>query len=153
MRGGSSDTRTDAVHSSAEHTDPDQPGEGELTHQAQFIEELRRRRHVGVLDKTVGTIRLDIVHRDRTDHWLVSVNLGDLHVTSGYREADCAFQMDETAFRRLAEGETVPFAAYLSNEVAVNGRFNLLIVLQQLFHGRPDAHDPRELAERERRRS
>jgi len=138
------------VHSSVEQAEP---AEGMSSREAEFIDELRRHRHVGVLETTVGTIRLDILHGDRTDHWLVSVSHGDLDVTSGYGEADCAFQMDETAFRRLADGETVPFAAYLSNEIAVVGRFNLLIVLQQLFHGRPGARDPRRLAERERRRS
>lgn len=120
---------------------------------AAFFEELRNCRHIGALNTTVGTIRFDIRHGDRTHHWRVMVDRGEIIVSPGNGDADGVFEMDEVAFRRLADGATVPFAAFLSNEMGIKGKFAMLVVMQHLFHGAPGAHHPRQLVDQDGWRS
>jgi len=119
---------------------------------AVFFDELRKCRYIRALSTTECTIRFDIRHRDRTVHWRVTVNRGDVVVSPGTGDADGVFSMDELSFQRLADGETVPFAAFLSNEMGVQGRVGRAAVVQQLFHERPGAHHPRQFAEHDGRR-
>lgn len=111
-----------------------------------FFDELGRLGYVAALGETRGSVRFDIGDGHQVAHWLVSIDLGDIVVSSDDREADCVIRLDTASFRRLVEGETVPFAAFLSNEIGIDGSFGLLILLRHLFPGPPGARDPRELA-------
>jgi hypothetical protein len=120
---------------------------------AAFFDELGRLGHVTSLDTVAGTVRFDISDGLRTDHWLITINHGAVGVSPSDGDADCVIHVDEASFRRLADGRTVPFAAFLSNEIGLDGSFALLILVGHLFPGPADAHDPREFVEHDRRRS
>jgi putative sterol carrier protein len=99
-----------------------------------------------------GTVRFDIGDAQGLSQWLVSINRGDVAVRQGSGDADCVIHIDDQSFGRLATGQTVPFAAFLSNEIGVDGSFSLLILLRHIFPGPAGARHPRELADQERRR-
>ncbi len=118
-----------------------------------FFDEVGRLSYVPGFAKTTGTIRFDINHGDRTASWLLSINMGAISVSRDGGDADCVIHADEKTFLRMTAGETVPAAAYFSNEISVDGSFGLLVMLRYLFPGPPGAHDPRQLAEQDRRQS
>ena len=67
------------------------------------------------------------------------------------READCVIHAEEAYFDRIACGEVKPLTAWLRNEIAVDGRFQFLVMLERVLPGPPGAHDPRALAQERRR--
>jgi glycogen debranching enzyme len=112
---------------------------------AEFFDGLARRGHDPRLENVGGSIRFDLAHDDRLDHWFVAIEDGDVSVSREEREADCVVRIDKPVFDRLVKGETSAVAAWLRNQVKIRGRFPLLRLFERLYPGPPGARDPRQV--------
>ena len=94
-----------------------------------------------LLATTTGTLRFDLEHADGTDHWLVSVERGELHVSHRNAKADCVVKTDRALFAGIAAGRVNPMTAMLRGVVAARGDLTLLVRFQRLVPGprTPDA--------------
>ena len=114
------------------------------------LDGLARRGHEPRLENVTGTLRFDIAHDDRIDHWFVEIEDADVSVSREEREADCVVRIDKPVFDRLVKGETSALAAWLRNQVKIRGRFSLLRLFERLYPGPPGARDPRQVPRTER---
>lgn len=87
-----------------------------------------------------GTVRFDLEHNDRhVDHWLVTIEAGDISVSRATRRADAIVRAHRAAFDKIAAGDSNAMAALLRGEVAVQGDLELVMLLQRLLPGPPGA--------------
>jgi putative sterol carrier protein len=111
---------------------------------AQFFEELGQRGHEPLLQKTRGTLQVDLVNGKTTEHWLVAVEKGDIEVSHRDGKADCTLRARREVFDGLARGEINAFAAMLRGTLGVEGNFELLVLFQRLFPGPQDTTSGRK---------
>lgn len=119
---------------------------------ADFFAALGRRGHERLLEEASGTIRFDLEHDHEVDHWLLVINRGDIRVSQDVSEADCAVRGARASFDRIVTGRSQIYAAWVRNELGVEGDRRLARLLQRVMPGPPGAHHPREFVP-ERRRS
>jgi ubiquinone biosynthesis protein UbiJ len=100
---------------------------------AEFFGELGSRGHEPLLSKVTGSARFDVVARARTEHWLVTIDKGEIGVSRGTAAADCVLRAEKASFERVLAGELNLMAAVLRGEVVVEGDPRLLVRLQRLF--------------------
>lgn len=120
---------------------------------AEFFDKLGRRGHESRLAKVGGTVRFDVEHDQQIDHWFLAISKGDISVSREEGEADAVIHAERASFDRVVTGESKPLAAWLRNEISVEGKFQFLVLLDRLLPGAPGARDPRALAREGRRRS
>jgi putative sterol carrier protein len=106
-----------------------------------FFRELEKS-HQPLLGKVQGTVRFDLTNAEgATDHWLVSVNRGDITVSEKRRlslsKADCAIHCDKELFEKLITGEENAIAATLRGALVSTGNVELLFAIQRIFPGPP----------------
>jgi hypothetical protein len=111
---------------------------------AEFFDDLRRRGHVPALNRVTGTMRFDLTDEGTVRHWRLSIRDGDITVSDDTQPADCVIAGERTFFDQLALGEVGTQAAWLSNRVAVEGSFRLLVLLGRLLPESAGVHDPRD---------
>jgi putative sterol carrier protein len=111
---------------------------------AEFFDELGSRGHEPLLAKARGSARFDVADGDRTEHWLLTIDKGDIDVSRKNAAADCVVRADRAFFDRAVAGERNFLSAVLRGEVTVEGDPKLLVLLQRLF--------PRPTTRRSRRR-
>jgi putative sterol carrier protein len=104
---------------------------------AEFFEGLRRRSPEPLLRNTRGSIRIDLTDGGRTEHWLVSIDRGDLSVSRKRGTPDCVVQARRDVFRRVAAGRSNAMAAVLRGEIGVEGDPTLLVRFQRLLPSPP----------------
>ena len=102
-----------------------------------FFGELGRRGHEPLLGNATGSVRFDLVRGDDTDHWLVTVNKGDVTVKNAKAEADCMVRGDRSLFDGIVSGKANAMSAVLRGEVLAEGDLDLLMLVQRLFPGPP----------------
>jgi putative sterol carrier protein len=110
---------------------------------ARFFEELDRRGHEPRLEKVTGTLRIDLHEGTHTDYWLLEIDRGDVTVRPDQRDADAVMGASPELFERLVRGETGAVAAILRGALTVSGNLQLILRLERLFPGPPDARGPR----------
>jgi alkyl sulfatase BDS1-like metallo-beta-lactamase superfamily hydrolase len=98
-----------------------------------FFDELASRGHEPLLWKVTGSARFDVVAGQRTEHWLVTIDKGDIRVSRGNAAAGSVLRADKASFDRIVAGELNLMAAVLRGEVAVEGDPRLVVRLQRLF--------------------
>ena len=101
----------------------------------QFFEELGGRGHEPLLEHASGTIRFDIANGKKTDHWLLTIDKGDVSVAHRGGEADTALGGTRAVFEEMAKGKSSPIAAVLRGAVTVEGEWRTLVLLRRLFTG------------------
>jgi putative sterol carrier protein len=106
-----------------------------------FFQELEKS-HQPLLGKVLGTVRFDLTDADGTsDHWLVSVNRGDITVSQqehvSLSKADCTIRSDKRLFEQLIKGEANAIAATLRGAIICTGNVELLFAIQRIFPGPP----------------
>ncbi|MGI5215796.1 SCP2 sterol-binding domain-containing protein [Plantactinospora sp. CA-290183] len=111
---------------------------------AEFFARLERQGPDLLPDKARGSIRFDLADQDRTHHWFVSINRGNVLVSREYREADCVVGTEQALFDRFVLGEAQVIAAYNRSDVTVQGNFPLLLMFRRAFPSPPGTRDPRE---------
>lgn len=119
----------------------------------EFFNRLSRGRPDGLSDKVRATIRFDLEHDERIDHWLMAIEQGTVRVSRGEREADLVVHAAKGLFDRLVTGEVSMIAMMFRNELAFAGDGRLTTTFRKLLPGPPGATDPGAIAgERGRRR-
>ncbi|MER7334169.1 MULTISPECIES: SCP2 sterol-binding domain-containing protein [unclassified Micromonospora] len=99
-----------------------------------FFRSLARRGHdrrLTAIDE--GSVRFDISRDGRVDHWLVSVDRGDITVSEQATGGDAVVQADGAVFDRIASGEAYFLTTVLRGEATVAGSPRLFATLRRLF--------------------
>lgn len=112
----------------------------------EFFADLSQRGHEPLLERTEQTVRLDLREDGRTEHWRLMVRYGSVRVSRDQADAECVITATRDVFDQVVTGRTKPLAAWLRNEMTVEGRLYALLMLERLLPSRPGAHDPRALA-------
>lgn len=99
----------------------------------EFFDGLASRGYEPLLRKVTGCVRFDVIVGERTEHWLVSIDTGDIRVSRGDGAADSVLRTGRESFDRLVVGELNLMAAVLRGEVALEGDPRLVVRLQRLF--------------------
>lgn len=103
-----------------------------------FFQELEEKGHQPLLGKVHGTVRFELSDADgATDHWLVSVDRGDITISQEKGNADCAIHCDRELFEKLITGEENAIAATLRGALVCTGNVELLFAIQRIFPGPP----------------
>ena len=100
-----------------------------------FFEELGRRGHEPLLQKTSGTVRVDVVDGRRTERWFVRLSNGDVAVSRRNETADCVLRGDRALFDDLVRGKANAVASMLRGALELEGDLELLVAFQRLFPG------------------
>ncbi|MCX5067184.1 SCP2 sterol-binding domain-containing protein [Micromonospora lupini] len=108
-----------------------------------FFEDLDRRGYEPLLAKTSGTVRFDLHEGAQTRHWLVAIDHGRLNVTQEDREADTVIGASPMLFDDIASGHEHGLAALLRGDMTVTGDARLVVQVERIFPGSPDAVGPR----------
>ena len=120
---------------------------------SKFFDEIGLQGQNPLLQRASGTIRFDLENGKKTDHWLLTIDNGDVTVAHRDGEADTTLALPRTLFEEMARGTTSPIAAVLRGAVAVGGDWRMLVLLRRLFTGAPaiPARPTATLAGRSRR--
>jgi len=103
-----------------------------------FFQELEEKGHQPLLGKVHGTVRFDLSDAEGgTDHWLASVDRGDITVSQENGDADCTIRCDKELFEQLMNGEENVIAATLRGALVCIGNVELLFAIQRIFPGPP----------------
>src|SRR4029450_10272950 len=108
---------------------------GEITER--FFDELAQRGHQPLPREARATIRFEIVDGKKVDRRIVTVDRGDITVSRRNVSGDGVIRADKAVFESVASGRSNPIAAVLRNELAVQGDWRLLVLLQRLVPGPP----------------
>ncbi|MEU8219523.1 SCP2 sterol-binding domain-containing protein [Micromonospora taraxaci] len=108
-----------------------------------FFEDLDRRGYEPLLAKTSGTLRIDLHEGAQTRHWLLRIDHGRLNVSQEDREADTVIGADPVLFDDIAAGREHGLAALLRGDMTVSGDARLVVQVERIFPGSPDARGPR----------
>ena len=112
----------------------------------EFFDGLGQRGYEPLLRKSSGTVRFEIVDGKRTERRYVSVDRGNVSVSRRRGAAQGVIRADRALFGRIATGELNPIAAVLRGELAVEGDWRLLVLVQRLFPGPPRKRASRRAA-------
>jgi SCP-2 sterol transfer family len=86
-----------------------------------------------------GTLRCDLVDRDRVEHWYVSMTDDRVAVSRRNAKADAVIRVDRALFEGMVTGRVNATAAVLRGLVASDGDVGIVILFQRLFPGPPAA--------------
>jgi hypothetical protein len=104
-----------------------------------FFDRLQEQRFDARLGRGKGTIRFDVLDSNPGEHWLVSLDRGAIRVSRDNEPADCVVLADRATLEGVVAGEINPTAAMIRGVVAATGNIDVLLHLQRLFPGGPDA--------------
>ena len=104
---------------------------------ASFLHALSRGGTHPLLAKADGTLRFDLRDGERTRHWLVELDGGNVSVSRRRGSADCVVRTDAAVFDGLATGEVNALAAFLRGELSVEGDSEFLVLFQRVLPAPP----------------
>jgi putative sterol carrier protein len=96
----------------------------------EFFETLESRVDQSKAKGMTASYKFDI---DGAGTWLVNVDDGKVAVREGDGEADCTISASAETFRKIANREQNPTAAYMSGKLKVKGDMGQAMKLQKLF--------------------
>jgi len=102
-----------------------------------FFAALHERGHEPLLEKISGTVRVDVTEGDQAEHWFVTIDQGDVSVSSQNAPADCVLRADRQTLDRIVSGEANAMAMGLRGAIGIQGNAELLVLFQRLFPGPP----------------
>jgi putative sterol carrier protein len=117
-----------------------------------FFDELAQRGHEPLLRKARGTIKFEVVDGKKVDRRVVAIDKGEITVSRRNVTCDGVIRADKAVFESVASGRSNPIAAVLRNELAVQGDWRLLVLVQRLFPGPPKKRPSRRAAGYAKRR-
>jgi putative sterol carrier protein len=126
-------------------------GTGDTT--TAFFDALAQRGYEPLLRKLSGEVRFEIADGKRVERRSVSVEKGQISVSGRGSGGQSVIRADRAVFGRIAAGELNPVAAVLRGELAIEGDWRLLVLVQRLFPGPPRARPSRRAAGYAKRRS
>jgi putative sterol carrier protein len=101
----------------------------------EFFDELSQRGHEELLRKASGSVCFEIGDGSKVGRWLLQIEKGQLAVSRKNAKADCVVRADRALFDKVATGELNAVAAVMRGELAVDGDWRLLVLVQRLFPG------------------
>ncbi|MFG1779990.1 hypothetical protein ACGFIR_12680 [Micromonospora sp. NPDC049051] len=110
----------------------------------EFFHDLARRGHdrrLRAVDE--GSVRFDISHDGRTDHWLVLIEKGDISVCEQATGGEAVVEADRAVFDRIASGEAYFLTTVLRGEASVAGSPRIFATVRKLFPPPPTSKRPR----------
>jgi hypothetical protein len=119
---------------------------------AVFFDSLAQRGPRILPERYAGSIRFDLAEGERTQHWRMTFEAGNVTVSRDTEEADCVLQASFHVFDELVSGGQSLPVALIRGELNVDGDLRLLGGFRKLLPGPPGAHDPRSLAPERRRK-
>ena len=119
----------------------------------EFFDNLAQRGHEPLLGRATGTVRFDLQDGKQTEHWLVTLDKGDIAVSQKNAAADCVVQMSQALFDGVARGEVNAMAALLRGALQIEGDLELLLMFQRLLPGPPSSRADRHAAGYARRQT
>jgi putative sterol carrier protein len=117
-----------------------------------FFDDLVQRGHEPLLRKARGTVKFEIVDGKKVERRVVAVDRGEIKVSRRNVGTDGVIRVDRAVFEKVASGRANPVAALLRGEVAADGDWRLLVLIQRLFPGPPKARPSRRTAGYAKRR-
>ncbi|MEU5548975.1 MULTISPECIES: SCP2 sterol-binding domain-containing protein [unclassified Micromonospora] len=108
-----------------------------------FFEDLDHRGYEPLLAKSSGALRFDLHEGPRTSHWLLRIDRGNLTVSREDLAADTVVGTSPELFEDLVTGRENGLAALLRGDVTVSGDARLVVQVDRLFPGPPQAEGPR----------
>ncbi|MFJ5621058.1 SCP2 sterol-binding domain-containing protein [Micromonospora sp. NPDC093243] len=103
----------------------------------EYFEGLGRRGHERRLEAVSGILRFDLRRDHGTDHWLVAIEKGNVTVSRECNPADLILRADGGVFDLIASGVTHPVAAWLRNELTLEGDQRLSALFVRTLPERP----------------
>src|SRR5256885_1890585 len=82
---------------------------------------------------TGESIRLDLADGGHVDHWLVTVDRGDVVVSRENTEADAVLRTDRSTFDGIVDGSVNTMAASLRGVLDVEGDPELVVMFRRMF--------------------
>lgn len=110
-----------------------------------FFEELDRRGYEPLLEKEGGSLRFDLRHGTETTRWLLFVDRGRVRARQEDREADTVVTADADLFEEIVTGRADGLAALLRGDMTIDGDPRLVVQVERIFPGSPDARGPRRV--------
>ncbi len=104
---------------------------------ASFLNALSRGGTDPLLAKARGSLRFDVSDGERTRHWLVELDRGEVSVSRRRGSADCVVRTDAAVFDGLVTGEVNALAAFLRSELTLEGDPELLVLFQRVLPAPP----------------
>lgn len=102
---------------------------------AAFFDALAQRGRHPLLKNASGTIRFDVLDGERTEHWLVTMDQGDVDVTHARTKADAVVRIDKASLDGMVSGRVNAMASVLRGELVLEGDLSLMILFQRVFPG------------------
>jgi putative sterol carrier protein len=103
----------------------------------EFHEELGTRGHVRLLERTSGTVLIELEDDGGTERWYVNVKRGDVSLSKslpkGASDPDCVLRTKASTFRAVRTGQLNLVAAVLRGLVSIEGKAALMVALQGVF--------------------
>jgi SCP-2 sterol transfer family len=119
---------------------------------SEFFDGLAQRGYEPLLRKLSGSVRFDIADGKRVERKYVNVDKGHIAVSGRGSGGQAIMSADRAVFERVATGELHPVAAVLRGELAIQGDWRLLVLVQRLFPGPPTKPASRRAAGYAKRR-
>ena len=108
-----------------------------------FFDHLGKRGYEPLLQRVGATIRFDVGDGPSVDHRLLSIDHGEIRLTSEDVPADCTVIIGEQLLDEIIAGRTGVMAAFLRGALLIEGDPEVLVLVQRLFPGHPaGAADP-----------
>jgi putative sterol carrier protein len=98
-----------------------------------FFKEVGRQRHVRLLERTSGTVLVEIEGGARPERWYVVIRRGDVSVSRSGTSPDCTIRTDGETFDEIIAGKMSTLPAVLRNRLELEGKVNLALALQAFF--------------------
>jgi|SRR5919109_1133427 putative sterol carrier protein len=117
-----------------------------------FFDRLAQRGYEPLLRKLSGSVRFDISDGKRVERKYVAVDKGQISVSGRGPAGASIVRAERALFERVATGEVNPVAAVLRGELAIEGDWRLLVLIQRLFPGPPMTEPSRRAAGYAKRR-
>ena len=99
----------------------------------QFFERVGEQGHVRLLERTSGTILVELKDGGPAERWYISIVRGDVSVSRKGVAPDCIIRADGATFDAILAGQMSIMPAMLRGRIDVEGRINLLAGLQAFF--------------------
>jgi SCP-2 sterol transfer family len=126
-------------------------GTGDAT--TEFFDGLAQRGYEPLVRKLNGAVRFEIADGKRVERRYVTVDKGHVSVSGRGSGGKTVVRADRAVFGRIASGELNPVAAVLRGDLAIEGDWRLLVLVQRLFPGPPRARPRRRTAGYAKKRS
>jgi hypothetical protein len=104
----------------------------------EFFADLARLGYVPSLARVTGTVRIEIIGEQDTEHRLITIRRGHIEVSRNAGPVDCLVRVDRQLLERIFGGSQNAMVAMLRDELGVQGNPELLVLIQRLFRHQPD---------------